>query len=98
MNITLQCHYCGNEDNKLDASTPVEELNAMTIKCKCGRFLIREGIMGHIDNVRIGDKVRHIKKKWSGEVVMTGKNLAEVQFGGKGFNTTYDKSELIVTG
>ena len=47
MNITLQCHYCGNEDNKLDMVMPIDEINKLRIKCKCGKWLIHDGVMGH---------------------------------------------------
>jgi hypothetical protein len=47
MNITLQCHYCGNEDVKL----AIEDFkDDMTIKCKCGKWLVKNGIMGHKHN------------------------------------------------
>lgn len=49
--LTIQCAYCGSEDIKLDVYTPKEELDVMTIKCKCGKWLIKNGIMGHKNNV-----------------------------------------------
>lgn len=49
--MIIQCAYCGNEDLKLDLTMPEEELNAMTVKCKCGKWLIKNGIMGHKNNV-----------------------------------------------
>jgi hypothetical protein len=48
--ITLQCHYCGNEDNKLPIDLTEEDMNNMRIKCKCGKWLVKDGIMGHKHN------------------------------------------------
>jgi hypothetical protein len=48
--ITLQCHYCGNEDNKLPMDLKTEEMETMAIKCKCGKWLVKDGIMGHKHN------------------------------------------------
>lgn len=49
MNITLECHYCGNGDNKMSweqfgklAQDPTAE-----IKCKCGKWLLKDGNLGH---------------------------------------------------
>lgn len=50
MNITLQCAYCGSEDVKLPLTMPREEQETLTIKCKCGKWLVKDGIAGHKDN------------------------------------------------
>jgi hypothetical protein len=55
MKITLQCAYCGSEDVKLESTMPVDELQHLTIKCKCNKWLVRDGIMGHKNNVREGE-------------------------------------------
>lgn len=52
MNVTLQCHYCGNEDNKMswaDFGKIVED-TTKEIKCKCGKWILKDGIMGHKHN------------------------------------------------
>lgn len=48
MKVILQCHYCGSEDVKIT----IKEMNdeTLTIKCKCGKWLVRNGIMGHKHN------------------------------------------------
>jgi hypothetical protein len=46
-NFTLQCAYCGSEDIKLSWDMAKGELETMTIKCKCGKWLVKDGIMGH---------------------------------------------------
>lgn len=55
MNITLECHYCGNEDTKMTwerfgelASDPTAE-----IKCKCGKWLLKDGNLGHKHTERV---------------------------------------------
>jgi hypothetical protein len=55
MTITLQCAYCGSEDVKLPIRRmSQEEMTTLTIKCKCGKWLVKDGIMGHKHNA---DKV-----------------------------------------
>jgi hypothetical protein len=49
MNITLQCHYCGNEDVKMtwaEFGTYAKDITK-EIKCKCGKWLLKDGNLGH---------------------------------------------------
>lgn len=94
MNITLQCAYCGNEDHKMDINTPPDELVNMTIKCDCGRWLVRDGIMGHIDNIRAGDMVKQTGCKVQGEVTEVTKDSVTIQMGPLS-KTTSAKQTLI---
>lgn len=50
LQITLQCAYCGSEDVRLPINLQTDELDTMTIKCKCGKWLVKDGIMGHKHN------------------------------------------------
>lgn len=50
MEITLQCAYCGSEDIKFPAKLTKDQMETMTIKCKCGKWLVKDGIMGHEHN------------------------------------------------
>ena len=49
MNITLQCHYCGSEEVKMSWEEFGEIALDTTkeIKCKCGKWILKDGIMGH---------------------------------------------------
>lgn len=50
MKVTLQCAYCGSEDVKIELRMPKEEQDTLTIKCKCGKWLVKDGVMGHKNN------------------------------------------------
>lgn len=47
MKITLQCAYCGNEDIKVSLEEFEMRKIGLTIQCKCGKYLIKNGVMGH---------------------------------------------------
>lgn len=49
--LTLQCAFCGSEDVKVPLGLTKEEYSTITIKCKCGKWLVKNGIiMSHKDN------------------------------------------------
>ncbi len=51
MKVTLQCAYCGNEDVKISMNAVAKKIDTFSLKCKCGKWLVRNGIMGHQNNV-----------------------------------------------
>jgi hypothetical protein len=53
MKFTLQCAYCGSEG--ADIHSDKVDPDTLTIKCKCGKWLVKDGIMGHKNNVGKGE-------------------------------------------
>lgn len=51
MQLTIVCAYCGSEDVRMPFEELGEKAETLTIQCKCGKWLCKDGIMGHKANI-----------------------------------------------
>lgn len=50
--ITLQCASCGSEDAKMPVGKRKKFYDALSIQCKCGNWLVKDGVMGRPSKIK----------------------------------------------
>lgn len=46
MAIILLCSQCGSEEAKLPLNLSEEDMHSLNTQCKCGKWLVKDGILG----------------------------------------------------
>lgn len=46
MAIILLCSQCGSDEAKLPLNLSEDDVEALNIQCKCGKWLVKDGAMG----------------------------------------------------
>ncbi|MED1794995.1 hypothetical protein P4V54_20175 [Brevibacillus nitrificans] len=50
--ITLQCSNCGSEEAMMPIGKRKKFYDELSIQCKCGKWLVKDGVMGSPSNIK----------------------------------------------